>query len=44
VRDHDGALVGMLGISGPTFRLGPRRRREVLAHVLAAGAAATARL
>jgi DNA-binding IclR family transcriptional regulator len=27
VRDHDGALVGMLGISGPTFRLGPRRRR-----------------
>ena len=31
VRDHDGVLVGMLGISGPTFRLGPRRRREVLA-------------
>jgi DNA-binding IclR family transcriptional regulator len=44
VRDHDGALVGMLGISGPTFRLGPRRRREALAHVLDAAAAATARL
>ena len=44
VRDHDGALVGMLGISGPTFRLGPRRRREVLALVLDAAAASTARL
>jgi DNA-binding IclR family transcriptional regulator len=44
VRDHDGALVGMLGISGPTFRLGQRRRREVLGLVLDAAAAATARL
>ena len=44
MRDHDGALVGMLGISGPTFRLGPRRRREVLAFVLDAAAASTARL
>ena len=44
VRDHDGALVGMLGISGPTFRLGPRRRREVLTLVLEAAAASTARL
>jgi IclR family acetate operon transcriptional repressor len=44
VRDHDGALVGMLGISGPTFRLGARRRREVLVLVLEAAAAATARL
>ena len=44
VRDHDGALVGMLGISGPTFRLGQRRRREVLELVVDAAAAATARL
>jgi len=44
VRDRDGALVGMLGVSGPTFRLGPRRRREVLVLVLEAAAAATTRL
>ncbi len=44
VRDRDGVLVGMLGISGPTFRLGLRRRREVLTLVLEAAAASTARL
>ena len=44
VRDRDGALVGMLGISGPTFRLGMRRRREVLALVQDAAAGASARL
>ena len=44
VRDHDGALVGMLGISGPTFRLRPGRRREVLARVQDAAAEASARL
>ena len=44
VRDRDGALVGMVGVSGPTFRLGPRRRREVLAHVLEAAADSTALL
>ena len=44
VRDRDDALVGMLGVSGPTFRLGPRRRREVLTLVLDAAAASTARL
>jgi DNA-binding IclR family transcriptional regulator len=44
VRDRDGALVGMVGVSGPTFRLGPRRRREVLAHVLEAAATSTVHL
>ena len=44
VRDHDGALVGMLGISGPTFRLRPSRRREVVTLVLDAAAEASARL
>jgi DNA-binding IclR family transcriptional regulator len=44
VRDRDGVLVGMLGISGPTFRLGAGRRREVLALVQDAAAAASARL
>jgi len=42
VRGADGRLVAMVGISGPTFRLGTARRRELLEPVLAA-AAETAR-
>ncbi len=30
VRDAEGTLVGAIGISGPTFRLGRARRRELL--------------
>jgi DNA-binding IclR family transcriptional regulator len=35
VRHGDGALCGMVGVSGPTFRLGKARRRELLPLVQA---------
>lgn len=38
VRAEDGRLAGMLGVSGPTFRLGTARRSRLLADVRAAGA------
>ena len=36
VRGVDGRLVAMIGVSGPTFRLGAARRRELVRPVLAA--------
>jgi DNA-binding IclR family transcriptional regulator len=44
VRDVGGLLVGMVGLSGPTFRLNARRRREVLRFVLEAAAATASAL
>jgi DNA-binding IclR family transcriptional regulator len=38
VRRPDGSLAGMIGLSGPTFRLGRARRRELLPGVRAAAA------
>ncbi len=35
VRGEDGTLRGMVGISGPTFRLGRERRKELLPLVRA---------
>jgi len=36
VRSADGSLVAMVGISGPTFRLGRTRRRELLPRLQSA--------
>ena len=36
VREADGRLAAMIGVSGPTFRLGGARRRELVRPVLAA--------
>jgi DNA-binding IclR family transcriptional regulator len=33
VRSPEGTLVAMIGVSGPSFRLGPRRRAEVLPDI-----------
>jgi DNA-binding IclR family transcriptional regulator len=38
VRTADGELVGAVGVSGPTFRLGRARRRELLPRLHAAAA------
>jgi DNA-binding IclR family transcriptional regulator len=38
LRSSRGALVGIVGLSGPTFRLGKARRRELLPSVHAAAA------
>jgi DNA-binding IclR family transcriptional regulator len=42
VRAPNGALVAIVGISGPTFRLGRGRRRELLPRVLEAAATVAA--
>jgi DNA-binding IclR family transcriptional regulator len=39
VRAADGELAAMIGVSGPTFRLGPSARRTAVPAVLAAAAA-----
>jgi IclR family transcriptional regulator, acetate operon repressor len=38
IRPGDGVLVGAVGISGPTFRLGRTRRRQLLPELSAAAA------
>jgi DNA-binding IclR family transcriptional regulator len=38
LRSVDGSLAGAVGISGPTFRLGRARRRQLLAELQAAAA------
>ena len=35
VHSPDGILAGVIGLSGPTFRLGRARRREALPRILA---------
>ena len=38
VRSPEGSLAGVIGVSGPTFRLGRARRRELLPRIRAAAA------
>jgi DNA-binding IclR family transcriptional regulator len=44
LRSPRGALAGMIGVSGPTFRLGKSRRRDLLPTVQAAAAEIEQRL